>query len=144
LLVGRAELQPTGDLNGSIVHRAIESHKRKFDTPEIKQKQKQKSSKSSHEWDSDSDAKLNLLPPGFVRDPITGKIRKRRKMDDSTKCMRSRYRREWDELCGKEREDRDVIDGYEEGDSDLDFSDWEEAKKERRYKRITHSEQRHS
>jgi hypothetical protein len=67
----------------------------------------------------------------FVRSPITGKERARMMMDDFGDCMREKYRKKWDDLRCMAREDRGLIVEYEEGDSDLDFSEWEEEKEKR-------------
>jgi hypothetical protein len=56
-------------------------------------------------------------------------------MDDCPNTKRKQYKRQWDELCGKDREVRGPIEGYEEGDSELDFSDWENEKEQRRKRR---------
>ena len=70
---------------------------------------------------------------GCIRDFITGKHRKREMMDDFPwEIVRKRYKRKWDELRMKEREERGHIEGYQSGDSELDFSEWEETKEERR------------
>jgi hypothetical protein len=65
-------------------------------------------------------------------------------MDDSPKCMKNKYRARWNEQCGKTREDRGTISGYEDGDSDFDFDEWKKAKRERRYILISHSLERYS
>lgn len=72
------------------------------------------------------------LSPGEVRSPIRGTIRKRQAMDDFPDKMRIHYRRQWDELCAKPRSERGTIDGYESDDSELEFSEWEDAKQRRR------------
>jgi hypothetical protein len=60
-------------------------------------------------------------------------LRKRQKIDDfSFEMIRKRYKLRWDELRIKERRERGHIKGYQSGDSDLDFSEWEDAKEERR------------
>jgi hypothetical protein len=81
------------------------------------------------------DSMLSSVPEGHVRSPITGNIRKRQMMDDCPNTKRKQYKRQWDELCGKDREVRGPIEGYEEGDSELDFSDWENEKEQRRKRR---------
>jgi hypothetical protein len=73
--------------------------------------------------------------PGEVRSPIRGTVRKRLAMDDFPDNMRKHYRRQWEALCAKDRGERGTIDGYESGDSELEFSDWEDAKERRRKKR---------
>jgi hypothetical protein len=75
------------------------------------------------------------LSPGEVRSPIRGTVRKRQAMDDFPDKMRIHYRRQWDELCAKPRNERGTIDGYESNDSELEFSEWEDAKERRRKKR---------
>ncbi len=75
------------------------------------------------------------LSPGEARSPIRGTVRKRQAMDDFPDKMRTHYRRQWDELCAKPRTERGTIDAYESGDSELDFSEWEDAKERRRKKR---------
>jgi hypothetical protein len=75
------------------------------------------------------------LSPGEVRSPISGIVRKRQAMDDFPGNMRKHYRRQWEDLCAKDRGERGTIDGYELGDSELELSDWEDAKERRRKKR---------
>jgi hypothetical protein len=53
-------------------------------------------------------------------------------IDDFPHETRQRYKFKWEELRRKEREERGYIYGYILGDSELDFSEWEDAKKERR------------
>lgn len=75
------------------------------------------------------------LSPGEVRSPIRGTVRKRQAMDDFPGNMRKRYRGQWEDLCAKDRDERGTIDGYESGDSELEFSEWEDAKERRKKKR---------
>jgi hypothetical protein len=56
-------------------------------------------------------------------------------MDDCPSTKRKQYKRQWDELCAKDREARGPVEGYEAGDSELDFSDWENEKEQRRKRR---------
>ena len=56
-------------------------------------------------------------------------------MDDFPGNMRKHYRRQWEDLCAKDRGERGTIDGYELGDSEWELSDWEDAKERRRKKR---------
>lgn len=69
---------------------------------------------------------------------ITGKIRLRLAIDDDPKGHRAVLRRKWERLCALPASERDVPGGWIEGDSDLDFSDYEEtrAKREGKEKRI--------
>jgi hypothetical protein len=133
LLVVKVESSSDDDLNGPIERGTVKSHKRQFDIQDIKLRDPESSTSSSYE--SDFDPELGLPQDGFIRDRITGRLRKRIKLDDFDSSMRTKYRQKWNELCGENREDRGPIDGYEEGDSDLEFSDWEKAKKERRFVR---------
>jgi hypothetical protein len=72
----------------------------------------------------------------LVRDLITGRERKRISTDDFPDCVRTKYRSRWRILMSMDKKERGTIVGYESGDSDLDFSEWEEAK-EKRTKRTT-------
>jgi hypothetical protein len=72
----------------------------------------------------------------LVRDLITGRERKRISTDDFPGCVRTKYRSRWRILMSMDKKERGTIVGYESGDSDLDFSEWEEAT-EKRTKRTT-------
>jgi hypothetical protein len=72
----------------------------------------------------------------LVRDLITGRERKRISTDDFPGCVRTKYKSRWRILMSMDKKARGTIVGYESGDSDLDFSEWEEAK-EKRNKRTT-------
>jgi hypothetical protein len=74
---------------------------------------------------------LSFGSAAYLRDLITGRLRRRQKIDDFPHETRQRYKFKWDELRMKKREERGYIDGYQEGDSELDFSEWEDAKEER-------------
>ena len=69
--------------------------------------------------------------PGYVIDEITGRERKRRKMDDmNEKDRRSNARSRWRAICGKPEAERGI--DWIDGDSDMDFSEWEEVNKKRK------------
>jgi len=71
------------------------------------------------------------LRAGEIQDQITGQKRKRLLMDD---CARSRdmmYSRKWENLRQQAPEERGHVCGYEEGDSDHDFEQWQERKSKR-------------
>jgi hypothetical protein len=94
-----------------------------------------KTTKLGQESSSESTPRLNFdrVPSGYIRDLITGRLRKRQKIDDfPLEITRRKYKPVWDELRMKERRERGYIEGYQLGDSELDFSEWEDAKKERR------------
>ncbi|KAN0098529.1 hypothetical protein V8E51_014192 [Hyaloscypha variabilis] len=68
------------------------------------------------------------VQPGFVFNPITGEHRRRLMMDDFPGLTRKLSRKQWRMYMDKERNERPLIDGYEEGDSELELSEWEEEK----------------
>jgi hypothetical protein len=53
-------------------------------------------------------------------------------IDDFPRETRQRYRFKWEELRTRKREERGFIEGYQSGDSELEFSEWEDAKEQRR------------
>jgi hypothetical protein len=129
LLVGKIELLSNDDLNALLVTRAEKTLKRKLDVEQVILQSSESSKPSSLE--SGSDSKLNSLSTNLVRNPITGKFRRRNMMDDFHDCMEKKLIQEWDDWCGKDREERGPVEGYEEGDSDLEFPEWLDVKEER-------------
>jgi hypothetical protein len=95
-------------------------------------KRRMETSQKSSINTSQSTPHLNVRPGPYFRDLITGTLRKRQMMDDFPEKTRQRYRFKWDELRVRKREERGYIEGYQSGDSELDFSEWEDAKRERR------------
>jgi hypothetical protein len=53
-------------------------------------------------------------------------------MDNYPDKRGKQYTCQWNELCAKDRKARGPIEGYEEGNSEVDFSDWEDEKKSRK------------
>jgi hypothetical protein len=49
-------------------------------------------------------------------------------MDDFPGLTRKLFRKQWRMYMDKERNESPLIDGYEEGDSELELSEWEEEK----------------
>ena len=68
-------------------------------------------------------------PPGHTRDEIRGGWRRRLMVDDCEGAKRAMLRRKWDALCENKKEERAMR--WVDGDSELDFSEWEEVNKKR-------------
>jgi len=92
------------------------------------------SRKGQSDWQcySEEDSVSTFVKPGFIKDAITGKMRKRTCIDDARRYRRQKYRFRWDTIMKKPREERGCIEGYKDGDSDFDFSEWEEEKEKRK------------
>jgi hypothetical protein len=95
---------------------------------------------SSNESDSDSEPcnecennhpHTEPLRPHEVYDLIRGTKRKRQLVDDCERSRNVMYSRTWDNLCAKPHHSRGHICGYEEGDSDCEFTQWQERKAKR-------------
>ena len=81
------------------------------------------------EWEKEP----KMIPRGKIWDPITESLVIRRCIDDfDEKLKRQTLRRKWSCLMAKRREDRGNIPAYWLGDSELDFSDFEEQRTKRR------------
>jgi hypothetical protein len=130
LLVSRVESPSNNDPNASIVPHAGKTLKRKLNAEEISSQDRE--SRRSNTSESDSDSNLSSQSAGLVRNPITGRFRQRIMLDDSPQIMRAKYRQQWNDLHSKTRVERGPIEGYEDGDSDFELSEWEDAKMKRR------------
>ncbi|KAE9373491.1 hypothetical protein N431DRAFT_438760 [Stipitochalara longipes BDJ] len=75
-----------------------------------------------------------FVESGLVFNPITGRYRERQMIDDFPGLTREKHRHQWDMFMRMERAKRPSIEAYEEGDSDLDLTEWEEKKEMRRSK----------
>ena len=84
-------------------------------------KTSQESSPSNSE--STPRSNFNSTSVGYLLDLITGRARKRQMIDDFPHEARQRYKFKWEELRMKKREERGYIEGYQSGDSELDFSE---------------------
>ena len=83
--------------------------------------------------ESSDDEEPEMIPNGKAWDPIREVLVDRRCMDDfRDELNRERLRRRWNNLMEKRREDRGDIPEYWTGDSELEFSDFEEEKKKRK------------
>ncbi len=71
------------------------------------------------------------IPDGHVKDLITGHIRKRISMDDFPENKKKMDEARWVGLMDISREQRGHVDGYESGDSEFEFENWEAIKKVR-------------
>jgi len=74
---------------------------------------------------------------GLVFNPINGTYRRRLMTDDFPGLTRVGHKRQWDRYMEMAREQRPYVELYEEGDSDLELSDWEAEKEIRKKNRMT-------
>ena len=82
---------------------------------------------SNYAWNFDSS--------GLIHNPITGTYEKRKMVDDFPGLTRKRHKRQWDNYMKMDRETRPYIELYQDGDSELELSEWEVEKEIRKRNR---------
>ena len=79
---------------------------------------------------SDADAPHPERPcrAGYMR-TFSGKLRKKGLGDYDDKIARKRKAAQWVAFCDKQMEDRPFCQGYQDGDSEFEYSEWEDKKR---------------
>lgn len=83
---------------------------------------------------STTDATTHIAQPTIKGRPmikcrVTGYPRLRQKMDDFEAMWDAKDEARWDSWCEKSREERGPVRGYEDGDSDCEWSDFKERRR---------------